>query len=210
MKKKCIIQKCLCLYFADPEPNFSFHCNLFFKCPSKWCAIQSFFSGYISVHIVSIFWIHLKIRFKIYTHRSYAQASSAHRSAPMGLAPLSLAALGLCVLDDDISIPRIWDPIGSCDRQSQLGIIPPLIENFKYVFRSKTCCDIIYVSITYFRVEKLSSVPISILLCSGRNLKPKERDKWHKTIKIKSFMVRSDRSKARGSNDQMTTHAPAF
>ena len=130
--------------------------------------------------------------------------------APMGLAPpirltpIGLTALALCLLGNDISIWRIWDPIGSCDRQSQLGIIPPLIENFKYVFRSKTCCDIIYVSITYFRVEKLSSVPISILLDSGRNLKPKERDKWHKTIKIKSFMVRSDRSKARRSNDQMT------
>ena len=61
--------------------------------------------------------------------------------APMGLAPpirltpIGLTALALCLLGNDISIWRIWDPIGSCDRQSQLGIIPPLIENFYW----RTC-----------------------------------------------------------------------
>ena len=65
--------------FCGSGTEFSLHCNLFFKCPSKWCAIQSFFSGYILVHIVSIFWIHLKIWFKIYvlySHRYYTQVSS--------------------------------------------------------------------------------------------------------------------------------------
>ena len=56
--------------------------------------------------------------------------------APMGLAPpirltpVGLVALALCLLGNDISIWRIWDPIGSCDRQSQLGIIPPLSRIF--------------------------------------------------------------------------------
>ena len=44
---------------------------------------------------------------------------------------------------------------------------------------------------TYFRGENLLSIPI----IHGRNPKPKESAKWHKTIKIRTFMVLINRKR---------------
>ena len=77
--------------------------------------------------------------------------------APMGLAPpirltpVGLVALALCLLGNDVSISRIRDSVGSCDRQSQFGIIPPLFENFKYVF----CCKTYWEMLVLTKVEVL-------------------------------------------------------
>ena len=93
-----------------------------------------FFRGYnlqvIPMSIVSIFQC---LYYFEYTRRY------GIKKLPIGLAPIGLPILlppigfarSLCLLD--ISISRIWGSDGSCDRQSQSGIVPPLIVKFNYV-----------------------------------------------------------------------------
>ena len=144
----------LSLYFPDPDSN----CHRFqyldirltswfaknvakYACKvSFWfifqisSTVQSFFRGYnlqvIPMSIVSIFQC---LYYFEYTRRY------GIKKLPIGLAPIGLPILlppigfarSLCLLD--ISISKIWGSDGSCDRQSQLGIFPPLIVKFKWV-----------------------------------------------------------------------------
>ena len=128
----------LSLYFAYPDSNCH-RCReicmqsiiLIYFSNIKYSSV--FFRGYnlqvIPMSIVSIFQC---LYYFEYTRRY------GIKKLPIGLAPIGLPILlppigfarSLCRLD--ISISRIWGSDGSCDRQSQSGIVPPLIVKFKY------------------------------------------------------------------------------
>ena len=149
----------LSLYFAYPDPDSNCHrfqfldirlTSWFAKNVAKYACKVSFWfifqisstvQSYLEVTTYKSFQCPEFPYFSVCLGLYYFEYTRRYgiKKLPIGLAPIGLPILlppigfarSLCRLD--ISISRIWGSDGSCDRQSQSGIVPPLIVKFNYV-----------------------------------------------------------------------------